>query len=243
MSNVTDVDWDRLITVAVVIAVAISLAKLVDMRMAKRELAPGSVTRYRVLRRSIMGAIIFVGVLTALLVIPQVRAVAGGLLASSAILGLVIGLAAQRTLSNFVAGVMIGLAQPIRLGDRISVTEGEGVVEEIGLVYTRIRQDDETRLVIPNERLAADTIKNSTIASRETLAEVTVPVPRDKDLQAVVDVLRAETNPTELLVTALDAEASVILRSWAENEAEARRLESYLRLRAHSRLREAGVYA
>ena len=208
-----------------------------------RELAPGSVTRYRVLRRSIMGAIIFVGVLTALLVIPQVRAVAGGLLASSAILGLVIGLAAQRTLSNFVAGVMIGLAQPIRLGDRISVTEGEGVVEEIGLVYTRIRQDDETRLVIPNERLAADTIKNSTIASRETLAEVTVPVPRDKDLQAVVDVLRAETNPTELLVTALDAEASVTLRSWAENEAEARRLESYLRLRAHSRLREAGVYA
>ena len=243
MSNVTDVDWDRLITVAVVIAVAISLAKLVDMRMAKRELAPGSVTRYRVLRRSILGAIIFVGVLTALLVIPQVRAVAGGLLASSAILGLVIGLAAQRTLSNFVAGVMIGLAQPIRLGDRISVTEGEGVVEEIGLVYTRIRQDDETRLVIPNERLAADTIKNSTIASRETLAEVTVPVPRDKDLQAVVDVLRAETNPTELLVTALDDEAIVTLRSWAENEAEARRLESYLRLRAHSRLREAGVYA
>ena len=236
-------DWDRLITVGVVIAVAIALAKLVDTRMAKRELAPGSVTRYRVLRRSIMGAIIFVGVLTALLVIPQVRAVAGGLLASSAILGLVIGLAAQRTLSNFVAGVMIGLAQPIRLGDRVAVTEGEGVVEEIGLVYTRIRQDDETRLVIPNERLAADTIKNSTIASRETLAEVTVPVPRDKDLQAVVDVLRAETNPTELLVTALDDEAIVTLRSWAENEAEARRLESYLRLRAHSRLREAGVYA
>jgi small-conductance mechanosensitive channel len=243
MSNVTDVDWGRLITVAIVIAVTVTVAKLVDMQMAKRELAPGSVTRYRVLRRSIMGAIVFVGILTALLVIPQVRAIAGGLLASSAIIGLVIGLAAQRTLSNFVAGVMIGLAQPIRIGDRVAVNEGEGVVEEIGLVYTRIRQDDQTRLVIPNERLAADTIKNSTIASRETLAEVNVPVPRDKDLQEVVDLLRAETNPTELLVTALDAEAIVTLRSWAENEAEARRLESYLRLRAQSRLRAAGVYA
>ena len=239
----TDVEWGRLITVAIVIAVTVAVAKLVDMQMAKRELAPGSVTRYRVLRRSIMGAIVFVGILTALLVIPQVRAVAGGLLASSAIIGLVIGLAAQRTLSNFVAGVMIGLAQPIRIGDRVAVNEGEGVVEEIGLVYTRIRQDDQTRLVIPNERLAADTIKNSTIASRETLAEVNVPVPRDKDLQEVVDLLRAETNPTELLVTALDAEAIVTLRSWAENEAEARRLESYLRLRAQSRLRAAGVYA
>jgi small-conductance mechanosensitive channel len=190
-----------------------------------------------------MGAIIFVGVLTALLVIPQVRAIAGGLLASSAIVGLIIGLAAQRTLSNFVAGVMIGLSQPIRLGDRVSVAEGEGVVEEIGLVYTRIRQDDRTRLVIPNERLAADTIKNSTIASRETLAEITVPVPRDKDLQAVVDLLREAATPSDLLVTALDADAVVTLRVWAGDEAEARRLESDLRLRTHARLREAGIYS
>jgi small-conductance mechanosensitive channel len=235
--------WERPAVVAGVIVVAAAFAKLVDMRLARRELAPGSATRYRVLRRSIMGAIIFVGVLSALLVIPQVRAIAGGLLASSAILGLVIGLAAQRTLSNFVAGVMIGLSQPIRLGDRVTVPEGEGVVEEIGLVYTRIRQDDRTRLVIPNDRLAADTIKNSTIASRETLAEITVPVPRDKDLQAVIDVLREATSPSDLLVTALDADAVVTLRVWADNEEAARRLESDLRLRAHTRLREAGIYA
>jgi small-conductance mechanosensitive channel len=235
--------WQRLAVVGGVIVVAAAFAKLVDMRMARRELAPGSATRYRVLRRSIMGAIIFVGVLSALLVIPQVRAIAGGLLASSAIVGLVIGLAAQRTLSNFVAGVMIGLSQPIRLGDRITVPEGEGAVEEIGLVYTRIRQDDRTRLVIPNERLAADTIKNSTIASRETLAEITVPVPRDKDLQVVVDLLREATSPSDLLVTALDADAVVTLRVWADDEEAARRLESDLRLRAHTRLREAGIYA
>lgn len=235
--------WQRLAVVFGVILAAAAVAKVVDMRMARRELAPGSATRYRVLRRSIMGAIIFVGVLTALLVIPQVRAIAGGLLASSAIVGLVIGLAAQRTLSNFVAGVMIGLSQPIRLGDRVTVAEGEGVVEEIGLVYTRIRQDDRTRLVIPNERLAADTIKNSTIGSRETLAEITVPVPRDKDLQAVVDLLREAMTPSDVLVTALDADAVVTLRAWAGDDAEARRLESDLRLRAHTRLRQAGIYA
>lgn len=235
--------WERLAVVCGVIVAAVVLAKLVDLRMSRRELAPGSATRYRVLRRSIMGAIIFIGVVSALLVIPQVQAIAGGLLASSAIVALVIGFAAQRTLSNFVAGVMIGLSQPIRLGDRVAVAEGEGVVEEIGLVYTRIRQDDRTRLVIPNDRLAADTIKNSTIASRETLAEITVPVPRDKDLQAVLDLLREATSPSEFLVTALDAEAVVTLRVWADDEAEARRLESDLRLRAHGLLREAGIYA
>jgi small-conductance mechanosensitive channel len=235
--------WERLVVVCAVILVAAVVAKLVDMRMARRELAPQAVTRYRVLRRSIMGTIIFVGVLSALLVIPQVRAIAGGLLASSAIVGLVIGLAAQRTLSNFVAGVMIGLSQPIRIGDRVGVVEGEGVVEEIGLVYTRIRQDDRTRLVIPNERLASDTIRNSTIVSRERLAEITVPVPRDKDLQAVVDLLRDLAASSELLVTGLDGDAVVTLRVWAEDEASAQLLESELRLNAHQRLREAGVYA
>jgi small-conductance mechanosensitive channel len=234
--------WVRLLVVCAVIAGAAIVAKLVDMRMARRALPPQSATRYRVLRRSLMGAIIFVGVLSALLIIPQVRAIAGGLLASTAIVGLVIGLAAQRTLSNFVAGVMIGLSQPIRLGDRIAIAEGEGVVEDIGLVYTRIRQDDRTRLVVPNDRLASDTIKNSTIVSRERLAEITVPVPRDKDLQAVVELLRDVGERTELFVTGLNGDAVVTLRAWADDERSARQLESELRLRAQSRLREAGIY-
>jgi small-conductance mechanosensitive channel len=235
--------WVRLLVVCAVIAGAALVAKLVDMRMARRELPPQSATRYRVLRRSLMGAIIFVGVLSALLIIPQVRAIAGGLLASTAIVGLVIGLAAQGTLSNFVAGVMIGLSQPIRLGDRIAIAEGEGVVEDIGLVYTRIRQDDRTRLVVPNDRLASDTIKNSTIVSRERLAEITVPVPRDKDLQAVVELLRDVGERTELFITGLNGDAVVTLRAWADDERSARQLESELRLRVQSRLREAGIYA
>jgi small-conductance mechanosensitive channel len=172
-----------------------------------------------------------------------VRAVAGGILASSALIGLIIGLAAQRTLSNFVAGIMIGLSQPIRLGDRIRVADGEGVVEEIGLVYTRIRQDDRARLVIPNDLLASDTIKNSTIVSKERLAQITVPVPRDKDLQAVVDLLREAASPNELLVTALDNDAVVTLRAWADDEASARQLESELRLLVQHRLLEAGIYS
>jgi small-conductance mechanosensitive channel len=135
------------------------------------------------------------------------------------------------------------MSQPIRLGDRIRVAGGEGVVEEIGLVYTRIRQDDRARLVIPNDLLASDTIKNSTIVSKERLAEITVPVPRDKDLQAVVDLLRQAVSPSELLVTALDGDAVVTLRAWADDEASARRLESELRLRVQQRLREAGIYS
>jgi small-conductance mechanosensitive channel len=237
--------WERLVVVCAVILGSAVLAKLVDMRMARRELPAEAMTRYRVLRRSLMGVIIFIGVLSALFVIPQVRAVAGGLLASSAIVGLVIGLAAQRTLSNFVAGVMIGLSQPIRLGDRVGIADGEGVVEEIGLVYTRIRQDDRSRLVVPNDHLASDTIRNSTIVSREKVAEITVQVPVGRDLGRVVDLLREETaaeREPEVFVSALDGSATVTVRARAADEAAALVLEQDLRLRTHRRLHAEGVF-
>src|ERR671934_249385 len=97
--------WHRLAIVGVVLFVTIVVARLTDRRIARRDLPPEAITRYRVLRRSITTTIFFVGLLSALLVIPQVRAVAGGLLASSAVVGIVVGFASQRTLGNFVAGL------------------------------------------------------------------------------------------------------------------------------------------
>jgi len=77
--------WHRLVVVAVVMLITIAVARLIDRRIASRQLAPEAITRYRVARRSVTTAIVFVGLLSALLVIPQVRAVAGGLLASSGV--------------------------------------------------------------------------------------------------------------------------------------------------------------
>jgi small-conductance mechanosensitive channel len=236
--------WQRLLIVACVVLLATTVAKLVDWRMSRRKLPPGAGTRYRVLRRSLMTAIITIGILSALLVIPQVRALATGLLASSALFALVIGLAAQRPLANFVAGVVIAFTQPLRLGDRVTVDDVEGTVEEIGLTYTFIRTLDNTRLVIPNEKLASDTIRNSTIVSREKLAEVNVPVPLDRDLDAVVDLLRSETagDPrADVLVTNLNGNATVTIRAWAPDPEATERLGSDLRIRAHRQLRAKGL--
>jgi small-conductance mechanosensitive channel len=191
-----------------------------------------------------MTAIIAIGILSALLVIPQVRAIAAGLLASSAIVGLVIGLAAQRPLANFVAGVVIAFTQPLRLGDLVTVDNVEGTVEEIGLTYTFIRTADNARLVIPNEKLASDTIRNATIRSREQLAEVTLQVPLDKDLDSVVELLRSETADeprSDVLVTSLNGGATVTLRTWASDANSVERLESELRLRILRRLRERSL--
>ncbi|HVU77192.1 MAG TPA: mechanosensitive ion channel domain-containing protein [Gaiellaceae bacterium] len=225
--------WQRVLIAAVMIAVASGLAKLVDWRISHRRLAPEVVTRYRVLRRSIFAAIVFVGIVSSLLVIPGVRAVAGGVLASSAVVGLVIGFASQRTIGNVVAGILIAVTQPLRLGDEVEVQGTQGVVEEIGLTYTWIRTRDNDRLVVPNERLASETIRNSTIRSSETLAEAKVQVP-SANLRETVAKLEPEG---DVFVTDLSGEtATVVVRKWVPGEGAAERAASDLRIALAERL-------
>jgi small-conductance mechanosensitive channel len=238
--------WERIAVVGGVLAVTLLIAKLIDSRIARRDLPPEAQTRYRVLRRSVMSLVVAVGLLSALLVIPQVRAVAGGLLASSAVLGLIIGFASQRTIGNFVAGLLIAFTQPVRLGDYVEIDGVAGVVEEIGLTYTFIRTAENARLVIPNEKLASDTIRNSSIRSREKLAEVNLQVPLNSDLEQVIDLVReaaAGERDSDVLVTALNGNATVTVRAWAPDALAAERLESELRLRTHGRLRAAGIFS
>jgi small conductance mechanosensitive channel len=235
--------WHRLLVVGVVMLVTLVVARLIDRRIARRDLPPEAITRYRVVRRSVTTAIVFVGLLSALLVIPQVRAVAGGLLASSAVVGIVVGFASQRTLGNFVAGLLIAFTQPLRLGDEVLIENTQGVVEEIGLIYTFVRTENGDRLVIPNEKLASDTIRNSTIRSREKVAEINLQVPLGKDVGAVVDRLRGLSPEADVFVSDLTGNATVVVRAAAEDEAAAERIERDLRLRAYELLRAEGVFA
>lgn len=241
-----DADWDRIAIAFGVVVAALVVARVLDHRVARRLKTPEAETRYRVLRRAMTFGIVTVGVLSALLVIPQVRAVAGGVLASSAVIAIVVGFAAQRTLANLVSGVLIAVAQPLRLGDEVRVGAEVGVVEEIGLTYTFIRTRDNARVVIPNEKLASDTIRNSTIRGREKLAEVTVQIPLAADLRSAVGALReevADERDAHVVVSDLAATATVTVRAWAPDEAAAERLESDLRLRCQERLRAIGVFA
>jgi len=216
--------WQRIVIAAAVFVAVSILARLVDWRLKRRPLAPQAETRYLVLRRAITVTILVVGLFSALLVIPQVRALAGGLLASSAVLGLIVGFASQQVLGNFIAGLVIALTQPVRIGDRVSYAGTEGVVEEIGLTYTFI---------------------NASIRDRETSAEVTVPLPLTSDVGAALDALRDEfagERDADVYLDSLDGTANVVIRAVAADEVSADRLGRDLRLRAHRRLRELGVW-
>ena len=105
--------------------------------------------------------------------------------------GSILGLAAQRTLSNFVAGILIAVAQPVRLGDLITVGDRRSRRGDRPHLHLHPPTDG-ARLVIPNDTLASDTIRNSTIRSVSTVAEIKVQVPLAQDVAAAVDALREE---------------------------------------------------
>jgi len=234
--------WQHALIAAAVIVGSWLLAKFVDRRIAKRELPPEVMTRYRVIRRVLFATIVFVGVVSALLVIPQVRAVAGGVLASSAVIGLVIGFASQRTIGNAVAGIMIAFTQPLRLGDDVEIDGSRGVVEEIGLTYTWLRTEDDDRVVVPNEKLASGVIRNSTIRSGGAFAEATVRVPLTADLRGVLQSLAMDGTDAHVAVLG-SADATVAVRRWVPRGRSVEDAESDLRVEIAERLRQSGVLA
>jgi small conductance mechanosensitive channel len=245
-------DWRRVAIAGGLILAAIIIARLVDRSLMRRlELTPEQLTRYRVLRRVVTATIVALGVLSALLVIPEVRAAAGGLLASSAVVGLVLGLAARSTIANFVAGTLLAFTQPLRIGDEVEVAGAQGTVEEISLTYTTIRTPGGARFFVPNEKLASETIRNATAGTEEHLAQVTVPVPLASDLDRVLALVEEEARTASHVeekraiatISQLDpaGQAVVSVEAWAPR-GQVGALEAEIRQKVHGRLRAEGVF-
>jgi small-conductance mechanosensitive channel len=76
--------------------------------------------------------------------------------------GLGISLAMQDVLKSFVAGTFLLFERPFRIGDEISVKDQRGVVENIGIRTTRLRNADNVQIIIPNGVVFAEVVANRT---------------------------------------------------------------------------------
>jgi small conductance mechanosensitive channel len=90
----------------------------------------------------------------------ELKQLAAGVLASTALVVAVVGFAAQRTLANVIAGVQIAVSQPIKIGDRIEFEECKGRITDITLSYTYIDPGDGSSVVIPNQLLTEGIVHN-----------------------------------------------------------------------------------
>ncbi len=107
-----------------------------------------------------MATVVVVLGMIALAQFTDLEKVATGILASTAVIGLIVGFAAQHTIGNLVAGIQIAVSQPFRIGDKISYEENEGRVTDITLSYTYVDPGDGSSIVIPNSLLLEGVVHN-----------------------------------------------------------------------------------
>ena len=245
----------------VILIVTIIVARVIDALLARRDrtltrltgkgTGNAGRTRFYMIRRLAQAAIMFVGVAVALGQFEAIGTFARAMLASAAIVGAVIGIAARAPIANLVTGVMIAFAQPVRLGDYINVGEIFGTVEEITLSFTRIETLDHRHVVIPNEVFASTVVNNFTMGSAGSMVEVVFTVPITADLERVCasahDVVDALAPPPEGISNSVDvhelAADHVTLRvfAWAPEALGRRRLASDVRMALQQRLVTDGL--
>jgi small-conductance mechanosensitive channel len=239
------------LTAAGTVVLALVVAQIVDRYLARRgerlgevvagrELSPVATTRLLLVRRLIFAAILVIGVALALAQFPSVKRVATGILASSAVLGLVVGFAARQTLANAIAGVLLAITQPIRVDDLVTFEGETGQVEDVRLTYTYIRLDDGRRLVVPNERLAQSSIHNHTVVDPRVQVEVSVWLPAGGDADRALELIAGEG--VDAKVAEVDKEGiRLSATTWADHPAERGAIGTDLRQRWLRRLREEGL--
>lgn len=248
--------WDshgNEIEAAIILISAVVLALLVDRFLLGRadrateametsQFSREARTRLRLARRLVFVAIIVIGVALALAQFTEIRRLATALLASTALLGLIIGFAAQAVIANFVAGVLMAIRQPIRMGDLISLGEDvHGRVADIALTYTLVDRGDGSLLVIPNAKVINEVVRNHSSGNSRAPVTAELWLPPDADLDAARKALEG-SEVTGLRLEELTAEgARVEVKATVEPGRDREARAADVRERAHQAFREAGL--
>ncbi len=142
-------------------------------------------TQVVVLKKVALAVIAIFTLASALMVFEPVRQLGTSILASAGIAGIIIGLAAQRSIATLLAGLQIAITQPIRLDD-VVIVEGEwGRVEDITLTYVMVRIWDLRRLVVPITYFIEQPFQNWTRQSADILGTVFLHVDYTVPVEAV----------------------------------------------------------
>ena len=145
-------------------------------------------TQIQILKKVVIVVVGVLALAVALMTFEKVRQLGTTLLASAGIVGIIVGLAAQKSISTLFAGIQMAITQPIRIDDVVIVENEWGRIEEITLTYVVVRIWDLRRLIVPITYFLEKTFQNWTRISADLLGTVFLYV----DYTVPVETVRAE---------------------------------------------------
>lgn len=204
----TWLSWDitDILFVFLIVVLTIVIAKAIDRILkAYFDFASNKMkideTTYGLVRRIVVGLIYFFGVLVIILSIPGLREISIALFAGAGFAGIVIGMAAQNTLSNVIAGVALATFRPFRVGDLLTIHGEYGRVTDITLGYTKIRTWDNRRLNIPNHIISDEAIINWSIDDPTVNWTVEIGISYDADIDLARSIMIDEAQKHKNVMT------------------------------------------
>lgn len=155
--------------------------------------------------------IIFIGFLIALSILGIELS---GILVAAGFTGIVVGLAAQQTLSQLFSGISLIIEGRAKIGDSIRIGDIGGVIEHIGLMSTQIRAWNGEIYTIPNNIISSSSIVNlsRSIARR---ADITIGISYGSDIDKAIDIIRRVLDEEELVLT--EPKPMVIVEEFGES--------------------------
>ncbi len=150
-------------------------------------------TRYRFFKNAVSFLIFLSAFSLIFYSIPELNTLGVSLFAGAGLLAVIIGFASQAAFANIIAGLFIVTSKPFRVGDFIKISEEfMGVVEDITLRHTVIRNNENRRIIIPNASVNTQTIINSNIVDEKVCALIEVGISYDSSMDKAIEIMRSE---------------------------------------------------
>ena len=181
----------------VIIIATIIVARIVD-RLLKAQLKLLSSkmdineTVYGLVRRIAVAFVYLAGIMIVVSSIPFLENISFAILASAGFAGLVVGMAAQSSLSNIISGISLAVFRPFGVGDLVTIHDEYGTISDITLGHTVVTTWDNRRLIIPNHIISDEAIINWSISDPTILWPLDIGIGYDADIDHARSIMLEE---------------------------------------------------
>ncbi len=194
--EISDNSYYILITV---LSFGIATAMTYAIRMAIRyvikkrwEDGDEDVTRLKFLGNSVSAVFYTLALAYIFFEIPVLSHLGTAIFAGAGVVAAVIGFASQKAFSNIISGVFILLFRPFKVGDAVTVSGHSGLIEDITLRHTVIKNYENRRVIIPNNVISDETIVNSNITDETIRQQVFFGISYESDLDRATALIQEE---------------------------------------------------
>jgi small-conductance mechanosensitive channel len=190
------------ITLASAIVIATILRKILSIFIKKYAgRLKTDPTNFSFIKNSVGFLIYTAAIIFIFFKIPYLKSLGTALFAGAGIVAVIVGLASQKAFANIISGIFILMFKPFKISDTIEFKDGQkGIVEEITLRHTVIKDYENRRIIIPNSIISEDTIINSSIQDEKIRKHVLFNISYDSNIDKAMEIIRDEAMKHPLII-------------------------------------------